>query len=171
MNRKTKILQEGFFSIEAMGSGFYWLVGMILAFSAVGVLYALSGSNQEIQNTHQLLQVTRHLKSSKGYKNADLIPDMIKLEVIPVNVTISGNKLLNTHGGEITIIGNGTGYTLTTHKVPQSNCIKISTNISRGSLVYQTTINTTVNTGEVDAAKADTQCIVGENSIAFSTRS
>jgi PilS N terminal len=173
MNRKIKNNQEGFFSIEAMGSGFYWLVGMILAFSAVGVLYALSSSNQEIQNTNQLLQVTRHLKSSQGYKKNNLILDLIKLEVIPVNITIDSknNKLFNTHGGEILIVGNGSGYTLTTKKIPQSDCIKLSTNISRGSLIYQTKINSSTTNGEVDSATAATQCIVGDNTIDFFTRS
>lgn len=172
MCNKSKQIREGFFSIEAMGSGFYWLVGMILAFSAVGALYSLSGSNQEIQNTNQLLQVTRHLKSSKGYKKGDLIPEMIKLKVIPANVTISGDKLFNTHGGEIQINGNsnGIGYTLITKNVPQSDCIKIATNISRGSLVYQTKINNKNTTGEVESHEAATQCVMGDNTIVFSTR-
>lgn len=172
MKSKAKYIKEGFFSIEAMGSGFYWLVGMILAFSAVGTLYALSGSNQEIQNTNQLLQVARHLKSSKGYKKGNLIPDMLKLDIIPANVTVSGAKLFNNHGGEIQINGNsnGIGYTLITKNIPQSDCIKIASNISRGSLVYQTKINNKNTTGEVDSHEAATQCVIGDNTIVFSTR-
>lgn len=172
MKSKATYIKEGFFSIEAMGSGFYWLVGMILAFSAVGTLYALSGSNQEIQNINQLLQVARHLKSSKGYKKGDLVPDMVKLNIIPTNVTISGNKLFNTHGGEIQVNGNnnGIGYALITKKIPQSDCIKVASNISRGSLVYQTKINNKNTTGEVDSHEAAVQCVIGDNTIVFSTR-
>lgn len=171
MNRNTKTIQEGFFSIEAMGSGFYWLVGMILAFSAVGVLYALSGSNQEIQNTNQLLQVARHFKSSSGYGTGDLTAAMIKLNLIPVKKGSKDNTISNTHGGDITIKGEGNGYSLTSTKLPDSDCIRLSTNISRGSLVDKTKINSTETTGEVSAAVAVNCCTGNSNTITFYTKS
>lgn len=173
MKSKRVVLQRGFLSIEALGSGFYWLVGMILAFGAAGAVYKLASSNQEIQNTNQLLQVTRHLKSSRGYKSGSLISELIKLSMVPNTVTISGDKLFNTHGGEIIITGNKNriGYTLITKDFPQDECIKLASNISRGSLVSKTKINSGQEiTGEVEPDVAVTQCSKEKNTILFSTR-
>lgn len=44
--RERVRVQRGFLSIEALGSGFYWLMGIILAFGAVGAVYKLVSSNQ-----------------------------------------------------------------------------------------------------------------------------
>lgn len=173
MRSKRVGVQRGFLSIEALGSGFYWLMGMILAFGAVGAVYKLTSSNQEIQNTNQLLQVTRHLKSSRGYKKGSLVSELIKLSMVPNTVTISGNRLYNTHGGEIIIKGNDSriGYTLETRDIPQDECIKLASNISRGSLVSKTKINSgqEIN-GEVEPDVAVTLCSEEKNIILFSTR-
>lgn len=169
MNRNTKNIQEGFFSIEAMGSGFYWLIGMILAFSAVGVLYSLSGSNQEIQNINQLLQVARHLKSKGNYGTDGLITQMKELDLIQINTTTE--EINNNYGGKIKIIGNNSHYFLESTKIPKSDCVRLSTNISRGSLVGKTKINGTEISGEVSATAAATGCNSLDNTITFYTKS
>jgi chorismate synthase len=144
------------------------VIALVLSAAAVGYFYVKSTS--DISLLTMVINETKQLKNGNGYGTDDYIPALIKGGSISKSYTISGNKLYNKSGGQVTATGNGVGFIVTTNQEPQSDCLKIAKSLATTDLL-STKINSTTFTGEVTAAAAATACIDGDNTLAFTTKS
>lgn len=150
-----------------------WAMGItgLIAVAAV-VAYALQKPNQaaEIQAISTIMNEMRQNRNSTGYGTSDYVPALVA--AVGKTITVTNGKLYNKSGGDITVVGAGTGFTVSTSKLNQSDCIKIATSISGGD-VASTKINGGSNlTGEVSTLTAQTACTSGNtNTLSFTTSS
>lgn len=171
-NKRQK--QRGFLSIEAI-----IVIVVVLALLGLGASkFDMLGSNadatEELSNVQSLFANTKSLKTSTGYgaTGADLVPALIATKSVPKNMTISSGALYNLHNGTVTVVSNGTTFTLSENSIPAEACIKLATKISRAGTFASTKINSnTATTGEVSSAVAAAQCTGATNTVAWTSAS
>lgn len=110
------------------------IIVLIIGFSIIGLsaskmktMMVSSKSVKALDSILNLANATKSLQSSGGYgtAGADLVPDLIKTEVLPHSVKKSGNDLFNEWNSRIGItVGdpNTQQFVLTYPKVPKAAC-------------------------------------------------
>ncbi|ECO4313209.1 conjugal transfer protein [Salmonella enterica] len=166
-----KSMKRGVWQLgDGVGAYALAIAGLVAVASVVAYAVLKPNTTAEIQGITTIMNEMRNLRNSTGYGTSDYVPALAAS--LGKTVTISGGKLYNKSGGDITVVGNGIGFTVTTTKLSQSDCIKMATTLS-GADVTSTKINngTTFN-GEVTTVSAQTACTSGStNTLAFSTSS
>ncbi|HAT2303991.1 type 4 pilus major pilin [Citrobacter freundii] len=148
------------------------VIGLIAVMTYGATLIFKSNSTTDLSTYSLIMNEMSGLRPSSGYGTTDYTVTLIKKDVLPKTVqTSGGTKILNRNGGDITIVGAGNGFTLSTEKVGQGDCIDAASHLSVGK-VTTTKINGTSFTGEVTAPAASAACISGNtNTISFTTSS
>lgn len=170
--------QAGFLSIEAIVVLVIVLGLLALGASKMDVLTGNSNATEELSNIQTLYAATKGLKTNAGYGAAstNLIPTHIANGSIPKNVSVSGTGATavakNLFGGNITVVSNGTGFTIGETLLPKEACVKLSLKVSAGGTFTSTKFNagTAIN-GPLSAADATTGCSTESNTVEFATAS
>lgn len=169
-------------------------VALIVIFVIVVVLggyYKLKGSvdlGNEAANIQNLITSTQNLmKGSDGYTFSSgdkMMGALIQIGGTPKGMTLHGTAssgtatVTNTWGGAVSLAplassGFTNGFTVTYEMVPQSQCIKISTQISKSGIANGITINSSSHDdGKVTIEDASSQCAAdngnnGTNTLIF----
>ena len=165
-----KILKKGIFNIS--DSSISWgmaFVGLAAVAAAGVTLYIKVYSTSAVTTMNTILNETKNLRISTGYGTGDLVPALIRSGSIPKDVSIVGNKIYNSTGGKITVVGNGTGYIATTIGIKETDCMKLGTTFGNGD-VASIKINSTTVAGEISPAQAAAACVPGKNNtVSFTT--
>lgn len=148
---------------------------VILTVAALAVaggmkLLGKSDSSADFQATAQLLTNTKSMRGSSGYGPAgtSLVPALIQMDAVPAGITVTGNKLYNKYGGEITVVSTGLGTTTTSNQVPKESCIESASKLAGGRMVTKINGGTAV-TGEMLPTVAATSCTTDSNTIVWTT--
>ncbi|MBF1995202.1 type 4 pilus major pilin [Serratia symbiotica] len=144
------------------------VIGLVVAAAALAYFYVNSTSEVTLLTT--VMNETRNLRSSSGYGTDDYVPALVKGGSISRSYTVSDNRIYNKSGGQITVVGNGVGFTVTDSQLQQRDCVKVAKSLGTADLL-STKINTTTFTTEVTGAGAATACIDGDNTLTFTTKS
>lgn len=168
--KKSKSMKKGVWqlsdSISSYGLGIAAL-GTVIALA----VYAFTKPNvvKDVTTMSTIMTEMRSLRSSTGYGTSDYSPALIAS--LGKSINSSGNKMYNSAGGEISVVGAGNGFSATTRKLDQMSCIKHATQLGGGD-VAKTDINGTVITGEVSTISAQSACVDGKNNtLTFTTNS
>lgn len=163
---------RGSFITEFMGTwGLYALIGA-LALAALGTAYVIFWGTSETQNVSSLYSTVMPLKSTRGgYGSASLVDVLVKTESIPKSMNVTGGKLYNNWGGEVTIMGNGQNFIITQTGVPLEQCPKMVQTLSNsGSFSEIQVNNASVGTLPIDVVTASDKCgTTGPVSISFTS--
>ncbi|CAI1007202.1 type 4 pilus major pilin [Serratia quinivorans] len=156
--------QQGFTALELI---IVLVVGFsIIALSAskISALFSSSANAEAASNILSISTEMMALKSSNGYgaDGDDMVPLLIQMKSIPKNMSITGDKLFNQWGKEITIpvINSGAGYSINYQGVPAENCTKI------GQQLLKTGIYSSM---EIGSEKIKTDAKIAEISKACGT--
>ncbi|CAH5302197.1 MULTISPECIES: type 4 pilus major pilin [Enterobacteriaceae] len=166
-----KSMKKGVWQIgDGVGGWAMGIAGLVAVASIIGWAMLKPNTASEIQGITTIMQEMRQLRNSTGYGTSDYVPALAGS--LGKSVTVTSGKLYNKSGGDITVVGAGVGFTVTTTKLSQSDCIKLATTLS-GADVTTTKINNGSSfTGEVPTVSAQTACTAGNtNSLAFTTSS
>ncbi len=109
----------------------------------------------------------KQLKDSSGYKTGSLIPDLNTFNGIPSDMKNNGTTVENTWGGNVLVTGAGTSFTVSYSNVPTDACAKITSRLSKSSLINQTMINGKAIIGEVTIANTTSNCNAATNTIVW----
>jgi hypothetical protein len=190
--KETTTINRGWLSLELTGVLLIIIVAIIGVVAWIGSAFAQSDTSNELANINSIMTQTRgQLKGSTGYDYPDqssMTGILIQYGGIPATMSIHGTAssgtatVTNVWGGDVTVkpesVGGtaNAGFSLTYNKVPQKACTTLTSKLSSGSMVSQTTINGTVITGEVTPAKAAETCTAdtdsaGNNVIIFQSDS
>ncbi|MCW0309928.1 type 4 pilus major pilin [Pantoea ananatis] len=146
---------------------------VIVIIAIGGTFSALAGyminTTSEVTLLTTIKNETQNMKPSNGYGNEDYVPALVKSESIAKSYTIANGLIYNKSGGQVTVVGNGTGFIITDPKLPRRDCIKASKSFGTADLA-STSINGTTFNGEVKATDAATACIDGDNTLVFTTK-
>lgn len=152
--------QHGFTIVELL---IVLVIGGVLVFlglSKYDTIMSSSNVTEEISNITTIAGATKSLKSTQGYgvSGTSLVTTLEKSGGLPKNVSVAAGSIANVYGGTIDIKSTGAGYEITETNVPQADCIKLSTKLSKSGF-YSTQINTSAaRVGEVSATDATTDC-------------
>lgn len=155
-----KSKHRGMTLVEGM---IYLAIAAFVLVAAVGLIKkALSSSDvsKEQQALVELMTLTPQLRSTDGYGSSgtNLIPQLEIIGAIPSTMSLVGDSLYNTWGGEIAVTSTGMGYRITDQSVPQEPCVKIAKMISATNEI-KTSINSgSAVRGEVSTAQAVQSC-------------
>lgn len=155
-----KRMNRGMTLIEGI---IYLAIAAFVLVAAVGLIKkALSSSdvNKEQQALVQLLTLTPQLRSTNGYGNSgtNLVPQLETIGAIPSTMSLVGDSLYNTWGGEMTVVSTGMGYKVTDKSVPQEPCVKITKMISATNEIKTSVNSGSAVRGEVSTAQAMQFC-------------
>ncbi|MCU6244034.1 type 4 pilus major pilin [Enterobacter asburiae] len=172
--KENKTINRGWLSLELTGVLLIIIVAIIGVVEWIHSSFSQNDISNELANVNSIMTSTRSLlKGSTGYdysSAANMTGTLIQYGGVPSTMDIHGTAssgtatVTNVWGGKVTeqpVAISGTanaGFSLTYNKVPQQACATLTTKLSSGSMVTQTTINGTVITGEVSPAKAGTTC-------------
>jgi len=163
---------RGSFITEFMGTwGLYALIGA-LALAALGMAYILFWGTSETQNVSRLYSTVLPLKSTRGgYGTKSLVEVLVKTESIPKSMNVTGGKLYNSWGGEVTVEGKGQNFIITQNGVPLEQCTKMIQTLSNSGSFSDIEVNgTSVGTLPLDAVTASAKCgTVGPVNLAFTS--
>lgn len=144
------------------------LIGIVLA---AGILaYFKIFATTEVTLVSTLVNETRQLRASNGYGTTDYSAALIASGAVPSNVTVSNGQIFNRSGGNVSVKGNGVGFTITDTGLSTKECIKLSQAVGTSDMA-STKINNQTITGEVTAATATTACTGDTNTVVFTTKS
>ncbi|TCD12256.1 pilus assembly protein PilS [Lelliottia amnigena] len=168
-----KNLKKGVMQVTDAQIGWGMLiVGLIAVMTYGATLIFKSNSTTDLSTYSLIMNEMSGLRPSTGYGTTDYTATLIKKDVLPKTIqTSGGTKILNRNGGEITVVGAGNGFTLSTAGIGQGDCIDAAAHLSIGK-VTTTKINGTSFNGEVTAPAASAACTSGStNTLAFTTSS
>ncbi|HHP2613937.1 TPA: type 4 pilus major pilin [Enterobacter roggenkampii] len=167
-----KNLKKGVMQVTDAQIGWGMLIiGLIAVMTYGATLIFKSNSTTDLSTYSIIMNEMSGIRPSTGYGNADYTATLIKKDVLPKTIQISGTKILNRNGGDITVVGAGNGFTLSTAGIGQGDCIDAAAHLSVGK-VTTTKINGTSFTGEVTAPAASAACTSGNtNTVTFTTSS
>lgn len=168
----ARSFKKGLMSTTDANVGWGMMIGgLALVVIVAGVLVYKMATASDMTTYATVLTETKNFRPSNGYGTADYVPTLINAQVLPKSVSIQGNKIYNKAGGEITVVGAGVGFTMTTQKVSQGDCISSAQRYSILDM-QSTKINGTSFSGEVTAPNANAACTSGNtNTLAFTTNS
>lgn len=190
--KRNNTINRGWLSLELTGVLLIIIVAIIGVVAWIGGAFSQNDTSNELANVNSIMTQTRGLlKGSTGYdysSAANMTGTLVEYGGVPTTMSIHGTissgtaTVTNVWGGAVTVqpvTVSGTanaGFSLTYNKVPQQACTTLTTKLSSGSMVTQTTINGTAITGEVSPAKAGTSCTAdtggaGNNVIIFQSDS
>lgn len=166
-HRGWGIMEQG-----AVALGVIAVVGLVLG--GIWGLRSKTNIGAESANIQSIITSTQNLmQGSDGYSfssGAKMMGALIQMDAIPRTMKISGKRssgtatLHNTWGGDVTLTpvatgGFANGFTLTYEKVPQSECIQLSTVLSKAAVANGITINNASHAdGKVTTEDASAQC-------------
>ena len=172
--KENNTINRDWLSLELTGVLLIIIVAIIGVVAWIGGAFSQNDTSNELANINSIMTQTRGLlKGSTGYdysSAANMTGTLIQYGGVPATMSIHGTAssgtatVTNVWGGAVTeqpVTVSGTdnaGFALTYNKVPQQACTTLTTKLSSGSMVTQTTINGTAVTGEVSPAKAGTTC-------------
>lgn len=190
--KRNNTINRGWLSLELTGVLLIIIVAIIGVVAWIGGAFSQNDTSNELANVNSIMTQTRGLlKGSTGYdysSAANMTGTLVEYGGVPTTMSIHGTissgtaTVTNVWGGAVTVqpvTVSGTanaGFSLTYNKVPQQACATLTTKLSSGSMVTQTTINGTAVTGEVSPSKAGTSCTAdtggaGNNVIIFQSDS
>lgn len=177
--QRSQHLRQPRVSIHHKQAGLTLLEGlawMALAGVVVAGALAMNGKGwlgnkeqKEITHVSALISGTKQLQSVNGYgaSGTNLVPALISAEVVPGDMTVSGNTLVNRYGGTVTVTSTGLGYTVTDPGLPASACMSVARQISQINGLTTKIGSGAAITGAVDTATAQAQCSGSTNTVAF----
>lgn len=170
--KSMRSFKKGVMSITDANIGWGMMLGgLALVVIVAGVLVYKMSTASDMTTYGTILTETKNYRPSTGYGTSDYVPTLINANALPKSVNVTGTKIYNKSGGEITVVGANTGFTMTTQKVSQGDCITMAQRYSILDMAT-TSINGTSYSGEVTAPDANTSCKSGNtNTIAFTTNS
>ncbi|WP_313397396.1 type 4 pilus major pilin [Acinetobacter variabilis] len=168
----SRSFKKGLMSTTDANVGWGMMIGgLALVVIVAGVLVYKIATASDMTTYATILTETKNFRPSNGYGTSDYVPTLINANVLPKSVSIQSNKIYNKAGGEITVVGAGVGFTMTSTKVSRGDCISTAQRYSILDM-SSTKINGTSFTGEVTAPDANAACTSGNNNtIAFTTNS
>ncbi|CAK8742789.1 hypothetical protein SODG_006043 [Sodalis praecaptivus] len=111
--KKNTALHRGFLSLEAMGVLAIIAVAIVLAVSAVSILFNKSTLNDEMSNVQALVTQARGMLKTQGEypftNGAKMTGTLVQFGGVPGSMTINGDKasgsakIANGWGGEVII--------------------------------------------------------------------
>lgn len=147
------------------------LAGLALVVIAAAIVVYKIATVSDMTTYTTIFTETKQFRPSNGYGTSNYIPTLINANVLPRSASIQGDKIYNKSGGEITVVGAGVGFTMTSQNVNQGDCITSAQRFSVMDMA-STNINGTSFTGEVTAPDANAVCKSGNtNTISFTTNS
>lgn len=167
-----KKLKKGVFQLTDASLGWALLFAGLIAVVWYGSkAISKPTTASEIVTITNIISDTRMLKSDgSGYGSINFVPSLIKSDI--AGVTVSGDKIYNKSGGEITVVGTGIGFTVTTSGLSQGDCIKIATTLSGGDIAATKINNGTTSSTAIPADTAAASCTSGKtNMLSFTTNS
>ncbi|NTZ47721.1 prepilin [Lelliottia aquatilis] len=180
--KENNNINRGWLSIELIGVLLVVILGICGAVAWMNSSFSENDNSNELANINSIMSQTRGLiKTPSGYGDDELTGTLVEYGGVPATMSIHGTAssgsatVTNTWGGDVTIqpvtiSGTaGVGFSVTYNKVPQQACTTLTTKLSTGSMVSQTTINGTNFTGEVTPAKAGTACVADDGSVGSNT--
>jgi PilS N terminal len=107
-----------------------------LSASKMGQLFSASSTTAALGTILELFTSARSLRGAENYgdQDADLMPALVKAQMIPKTLVIKGGTALNEWQGPITIKPSeqdGIGFDLSYGQVPGDACAKIGQNLLR----------------------------------------
>ncbi len=167
--------QDGFTAVELIVVLIVGLGIIALAAGKMDMLFGNSNVSEEVSNLNTLLANTRSLKTASGYgaSGTDLTAQLVAVNGVPRNMTVTSGVLYNLWGGKVLVASTGTGFAVTPQGVPQEACIKLATKISKVGIFSSITINAnSAIASEIPTATATTQCSsASANAITFTSNS
>ncbi|EKN4699759.1 prepilin-type N-terminal cleavage/methylation domain-containing protein [Yersinia ruckeri] len=163
----TKQIHKGFGLLEII------VVVLIMAVILGGISGRIGDSSgateigSEAGHVVAIINNAKQLKDSAGYKTGSLIPDLNTFSGIPSDMKNNGTTVENTWGGDVLVTGAGTSFTVSYANVPIDACAKITSRLSKSSLINQTTINGKTIVGEVSIANTTTNCNTASNTLVW----
>lgn len=145
------------------------LVIVVLVLSIVYAAYNKFYAMAEVTLITNIVTETKQSRSSNGYGTSDYTTMLIQSGSLPKN-SVSSGKIVNRSGGEITVKGAGTGFTVTDTLLSNSDCIKVAQQLGTSDM-SSTKINGQSFTGEVTAVSATAACSTDSNTVVFTTKS
>ncbi|WP_440862562.1 type 4 pilus major pilin [Symbiopectobacterium purcellii] len=179
-------LHRVFLSLEAMGVLAIIAVAIVLAVSAVSILFNKSTLNDEMSNVQALVTQARGMLKTQGEypfsSGAKMTGTLVQFGGVPGSMTINGDKasgaakIANGWGGDVIIApekiqgsANNKGFSVTYKNVPQDACVIMATKLSGSAMIHEVSISGTNNVGAVTAEKAGTQCKANNGSVGVNT--
>jgi prepilin-type N-terminal cleavage/methylation domain-containing protein len=153
--------QQGFSLLEVLVVVVIVAVGLAFLGSRIGRGFDGTEANEEVQSMQSVLGAVRELKGSSGYGTSSLVPALASKGAIPPTWTYDSttNTLKNQWGGAVTVVGAGSGVTITSADVPSAACNTLAVRLSAGRAIQSTTIGSgSPIVGEVSPAAAATDC-------------
>jgi hypothetical protein len=174
----TENIHRGWISLELMGVMLVVIVAIVGVVAFINSAFSRADITAEMTNINGLFtQAKGLLKSSSGYDFQDageMTGDLVRrtggsVGTLSVHGDVGAGTatLTNAWGGDVTMAPasiNSTanaGFSVDYEKVPGDACETLVTKLSRGSMIYSTTINGTEVIGEVSPAKAGKSCQSG----------
>lgn len=146
------------------------IVLLALGFSFSALAYFAISTTSELSLLTTIKNEVQNMKPSSGYGNADYVPALVNSESIAKTYTVSNGRIYNKSGGEVQVVGAGTGFTITDPKLPRRDCVKVAQSFGTGDLASSSINGTTFN-GEIKATDAAATCVDGDNTLVFTTKS
>lgn len=167
--------QGGFTAIELIIVLVVGLGILALAAGKMDMLFGNSNLSEEIGNVNSIYANVKSLKTSSGYGAAttDLTAQLVAINGVPRNMTVTGGVISNLWGGTVPVVSTGSGFTITQNTVPMDGCIKMATKISKGGTFSSIKIGASAAVvGEVTSAAATASCTSAtNNAIIFTSNS
>ncbi|WP_235424031.1 type 4 pilus major pilin [Citrobacter koseri] len=183
--KENNAINRGWLSLELTGVLLIIIVAIIGVVAWIGGAFAENDTSNELANINSIMTNTRGLlKGSTGYdysSAANMTGTLVEYGGVPSTMSIHGTAssgtatVTNIWGGAVTVQPEtisgttGAGFSVTYEKVPQQACTTLTTKLSSGSMVTQTTINGTVLTGEVSPAQAAGGCVADDGGAGSNT--
>ncbi|HEN3280875.1 TPA: pilus assembly protein PilS [Yersinia enterocolitica] len=164
-------------SLNKIHKGFTLLEIIVMIMILMGLLAAIGGRigdssgasdvSGEAGHVIAIINNTKQLKDSSGYKTGSLIPDLNTFNGIPSDMKNNGATIQNIWGGDVLVVGAGTSFSVSYGNVPNDACAKLTSGLSKNSLINQTTTNGKAIIGEVSIANTTTNCNATTNTIVW----
>ncbi|KAB1469224.1 hypothetical protein FZI27_20085 [Cronobacter sakazakii] len=170
--KSIKSFKKGVFQITDSQIAWAMLaIGLIVVVVGGAKLFSSTNTAADLNAYAAIMTEMRQLRPSTGYGTNDYVPVLVKKDVLPKSVNISNGVIYNRSGGAISVTGNGQGFTMTTTKLSEGECMEYAPKLSLNNVAV-TTINGTAISGEVSSAAAAQACASGSaNQISFKTNS
>ncbi len=175
-NLKHRAIQSGRVPRRQHGASLlegiaYLGIAAIVVMGAISLLtgaFSSAKSNQANEEVIGLRTAVRKLYMGQTYPAADVVSTLLLAKAVPGTLAVDGTTLRNSWGGDVAIVGSGTGFTITYPAVPQDVCVSMLSG-ANGWTSINANDGTALTDFPLTATNATTLCANPDNEIVYTS--